>query len=216
MKAANRHTLCWLIVVVAVLAGSATAQASTTTMRPPMKNVRLDDWPERVESARSWAKVMYGAHVFRPRLIVEHWTESHRQEDAIGYFNTSPDAAWVHFVIDTDGTITQLAPLDVLAKHALGVSPWAIGIEHVGVSDREVMRNVAMRRASYQLTCWLREKLRIPIRGVIGHGEVPFNPRFGFTKAGWKWITETGYQFHRDFSHRTMQSYRARLAKRCF
>jgi len=158
---------------------------------------------------------MYGTSDFDPRLIVEHWTGSETQDAAVDYWNTSVEATWVHFIIDQDGRVTQLAPLDVLAKHAFGVSPWAIGIEHVGRTDGEVMADPEMRRASLRLTCWLQQRLKIPLRGVIGHGEVPSHPRFGFTSAGWDWIESTGYEFHHDFSHRTMVTFRDHLRRKC-
>lgn len=204
-------TTAALLALVALPASASAAAAP----RPPIEQQRLDFWPERVAHAREWSRFMYGTAVFNPRLIVEHWTLSESQEAAIGVWNESPESTWVHFIIDQEGRITQLAPLDALAKQAFGVSPWAIGVEHVGVSDGEVMANPEMRRASYRLTCWLRERLRIPLRGVIGHAEVPAHPRFGFTKAGWNWIESTGYVFHDDFSHRTMVKYRDRLRKAC-
>ena len=191
-----------------------TAPAAAST-RPQIVNERLAFWPERVAETRSWSRFMYGTATFRPRLIVEHYTESATQDAAVGYWNSAPDATWVHFIIDPEGQITQLAPIDVLAKHAFGVSPWAIGVEHVGTSDGEVMGNPMMRRASLELTCRLRKSLHIPQRGVIGHAEVPSSPRIGFTPEGRQWIEETNYQFHTDFSHRTMVRYRERLAAAC-
>ncbi|HEY1355749.1 MAG TPA: N-acetylmuramoyl-L-alanine amidase [Solirubrobacterales bacterium] len=191
---------------------SIPAAAST---RPPMGNERLAYWTQRVADTRAWSRFMYGTARFEPRLIVEHFTGSTTRDAAIGYWNTGPEATWVHFIIDPQGHITQLAPLDVLAKQAFGVSPWAIGVEHVGTTDADVMHNGRMRRASYRLTCWLRQRLHIPLRGVIGHGEVTSNPRFTFTPAGWRWIEETGYAFHTDFSHRTMVRYRDRLRAVC-
>jgi N-acetyl-anhydromuramyl-L-alanine amidase AmpD len=183
--------------------------------RPPIVNQKLDFWPARVANTRKWSRFMYGTDEFRPRLIVEHFTGSANQEDAIGYWNSAVDATWVHFIIDEQGRITQLAPLDVVAKHAYGVSPWAIGIEHVGESDGDVMGNRRQRRASYQLTCWLQQHFEIPLKGVIGHGEVTSNPHFSFTRAGWRWIHKTDYEFHTDFSHRTMVKYRDRLQSTC-
>ena len=180
-----------------------------------MRNERLAYWPERVADTRAWSQFMYGTANFRPRLIVEHWTGSTTQDAAIGFWDSSPESTWVHFIIDPQGHITQFAPLNVVAKEAFGVSPWAIGVEHVGVSDGEVIGNHRMLRASNQLTCWLQHRLHIPLRGVIGHGEVTSNPRFGFTPAGWDWIEETGYEFHTDFSHPAMVRYRNDLREVC-
>lgn len=204
-----------IYLVVALVLGASFVIPEAAAARPTMRNEPLAYWIERLEHTRNWSHYMYGTGRFRPRLIVEHWTQSATQEAAIDYWNSGPEATWVHFIIDQEGQITQLAPLDALAKHAFGVSPWAIGVEHVGTTDSEVMSNPLMRRASYQLTCWLRERLRIPIRGVIGHGEVLSHPRFGFTSAGWDWIEATGYTFHEDFSARTMGQYRERLRTIC-
>lgn len=202
-----------LLSVLAALALHSTP--ATAPGRPAIVNQRLDYWPARVADTRKWSRFMYGTDQFRPRLIVEHFTGSANQEDAIGFWNSAVDATWVHFIIDKSGRITQLAPLDVVAKHAYGVSPWAIGVEHVGESDGDVMGDRRQRRASYQLTCWLQQRFDIPLEGVIGHGEVTSNPLFGFTRAGWRWIHETDYEFHTDFSHRTMVKYRARLRSAC-
>jgi len=158
---------------------------------------------------------MYGTDDFEPRLIVEHWTGSKTQVAAIDYWDESAESTWVHFIIDPQGHITQLAPLDVVAKHAYGVSPWAIGIEHVGENAGDIMGKRLERQSSYRLTCWLRERFGIPMRSVIGHAEVPSNPLFGFTRAGWEWIESSHYEFHEDFSHQTMKNYRGHLREFC-
>lgn len=202
------------LITLAALFALAASPASASP-RPPMEQERLAHWPERVAGTRIWSKYMYGTAKFEPRLLVEHWTQSYTQDAAIGHWNLSPESTWVHFIIDQRGRITQLAPLDALAKHAFGVSPWAIGIEHVGTSDQEVLSNRRMLAASYRLTCWLQERLKIPPRGVIGHGEVTAHPRFGFTPEGWAWVESTGYQFHNDFSAQTMDFYRDRLRTVC-
>jgi len=203
-----------LLIALAGLLALAAPPASAA-LRPPIEQQRLAFWPERVAHTRAWSQFMYGTDLFQPRLIVQHWTESTTQDAAISYWNTSPEATWVHFIIDQQGRITQLAPAGVLAKHAFGVSPWAIGVEHVGTSDGEVMSDRQMLAASYRLTCWLRKRFKIPLRGVIGHGEVTSHPRFGFTSEGWDWIESTGYRFHEDFSAQTMRTYRSRLKKVC-
>ncbi|HEX2127618.1 MAG TPA: N-acetylmuramoyl-L-alanine amidase [Solirubrobacterales bacterium] len=209
MHSAQRALLLAAVAAVA-LAFPAAAQA-----RPAIEHDRLAYWPQRVESAREWSLFMHGTDRFRPRLIVEHWTEGDRRYQAVNFWNSGPDRPWAHFLIDRRGRVTQFASLTTLARQAMGVSPWAIGIEHVGRSDGEVMTNPAMRRASYELTCWLRRRLDIPTRGVIGHAEITSHPRFHLTPAGWEWIHSTGHTFHPDFSRPTMQRYRERLRTVC-
>ena len=82
---------------------------------------------------------------------------------------TSPDSelhelpgTCAHFVIDTDGTIYQLVPLDTICRHTVGLNYTAIGIEHVGTSDGEMLGNAAQMRASLRLTAWLHVALRHP------------------------------------------------------
>jgi N-acetylmuramoyl-L-alanine amidase len=215
MISAPRLRWAPLLIAIAALLAPITSPASAA-LRPPMEQQQLAFWPERVAKTRNWSMYMHGTTSFQPRLLVEHWTQSNTQDAAIDFWNSSAESTWVHFIIDQQGRITQLAPVDALAKHAFGVSPWAIGIEHVGTSDREVLSNRRMLAASFRLTCWLQERLRIPLRGVIGHGEVTSHPRFGFTPEGWAWIESTGYQFHGDFSSQTMRVYRDRLQEVCF
>ena len=44
-------------------------------------------------------------------------------------------------MIDTDGTIYQLVPLTTMCRHTVGLNYTAIGIEHVGTSDAEILGN---------------------------------------------------------------------------
>jgi N-acetylmuramoyl-L-alanine amidase len=180
-----------------------------------MRREQLADWPERLALTRKWSEVMYGTATFQPRMVVEHYTESPTQAGALEFWDHSADATWVQFIIDKDGTITQLAPLDVIAKQAYGVSPYAFGIEHVGWSDAEVLGDAAQLNSSLRLTCWLRQKFDIPVADVVGHAEVPASPNFGFTLQGWEWIEQNRYTFHMDMRHRDMKRYRVLLSNRC-
>ncbi|NNN06316.1 MAG: N-acetylmuramoyl-L-alanine amidase [Elusimicrobia bacterium] len=41
----------------------------------------------------------------------------------------------VHFLVDRDGTIYSLLPLDVIGRHAIGLNHVSIGIENVGKNE---------------------------------------------------------------------------------
>ena len=104
----------------------------------------------------AYAQRHYGLntyHLINPRVIVIHFTET---PDFSSTFNTfapdTPDSelhelpnTCAHFVIDRDGTIHQLVPLDIMCRHTVGLNWTAIGIEHVGYSDR---RSLAIRGSS--------------------------------------------------------------------
>ena len=65
-----------------------------------------------------------------------------------------------HFVIDRDGTIYQLVPLDTICRHTVGLNWTAIGIEHVGTSDASILDDPRQLDASLALTLWLMHAIR--------------------------------------------------------
>src|SRR4051812_12505594 len=114
----------------------------------------------------SYAKRHYGLDTYRltdPKVIVEHYTATADASGAIALFAPDrPDselhelpATCAHYVIDRDGTIYQLVPLAIMCRHTVGLNYTAIGIEHAGFSDRDVLSNRAELRASLALTRWL-------------------------------------------------------------
>src|SRR5712671_3675506 len=116
----------------------------------------------------------YGLHTWRlehPKVVVEHYTASDSFSSAWNTFaSDAPDpelhelpGTCAHFVIDRDGTIYQLVPLTTMCRHTVGLNWTAIGIEHVGTSDAEVLHDAAQMRASLALTVWLMWKYRIPL-----------------------------------------------------
>lgn len=64
-----------------------------------------------------------------PRNLVMHYTATETAQSAIDWFmntQSNPDKIAAHIVIDLDGTITQLIPLNRRANHA-GTSVWSDG-----------------------------------------------------------------------------------------
>jgi beta-N-acetylhexosaminidase len=169
----------------------------------------------RAEMAR-YAALHYGIHssVLRPKVIVEHYTAN---ESFGATWNTfaadTPDpelgqlpGTCAHFVVDKDGTIYQLVPLNVMCRHTVGLNHVAIGIEHVGNSDSEVLHDPAQIRSSLLLTRWLMAKFHIALKNVIGHNESLSSPFHKELYRPW------AHQTHGDWSHADMIVYRARLA----
>ncbi|MDQ6806895.1 MAG: N-acetylmuramoyl-L-alanine amidase [Actinomycetota bacterium] len=158
----------------------------------------------------------YGLDTFRlidPRVIVIHFTVT---PDFQSTYNTfAPDVpdselhelpnTCAHFVIDKDGTIHQLVPLDIMCRHTVGLNWTAIGIEHVGASDAQVLENPREMASSLALVRWLRCGKHIPIADVIGHNESLSSP---YHREN---VTALRAQTHDDFTHADMQTYRARL-----
>jgi len=158
----------------------------------------------------------YGLRTYRlidPHVIVVHYTET---PDFQSTYNTfAPDVpdselhelpgTCAHFVIDAGGTIRQLAPVGIMCRHTVGLNWTAIGIEHVGYSDGQVLANRRQTDASLHLVRWLRCRFRIPVGNVIGHNESLQSP---YHREN---VPSLRTQTHGDFNHADMQVYRRRL-----
>jgi N-acetylmuramoyl-L-alanine amidase len=164
---------------------------------------------------RAYAARHYGLRTatLRPRAIVEHVTASSTFSSAWSTFAADvPDAelhelpgTCAHFVIDRDGTIYQLVRLDLMCRHTVGLNWAAIGIEHVGLSDAQVLADGPQLRASLELTLWLMSRYGIPLADVLGHNESLTSPLHRERYAPWR------CQTHADWRRADMDVYRARL-----
>lgn len=94
-----------------------------------------------------------------------------------------------------------------MCRHAVGLNWTAIGIEHVGYSDWQVLDNKRQITASLHLVRWLRCRFKIPIRDVIGHNESLTSPYHHED------VPSLRTQTHSDFNHADMQVYRRRLGR---
>src|SRR4029453_1135251 len=129
----------------------------------------------------AYAKKHYGGQSWRlpPKVIVEHYTGSNSFSAAWNTFAANtPDpelgelpGTCAHFIVDRDGTIYQLVRLSNMCRHTVGLNYVAIGIEHVGTSDAEVLHDRAQIRSSLELSAWLVGRFPIRIRNVIGAHE---------------------------------------------
>jgi beta-N-acetylhexosaminidase len=169
----------------------------------------------RAETA-AYARRHYGLNTWRlhPRVIVEHYTASNTFSSAYSTFAAdTPDSelhelpgTCAHYVIDTDGTIYQLVPTTIMCRHTVGLNYTAIGIEHVGTSDAQILGNPRQLRASLALTAWLMNRYGIELRNVIGHNESLTSPYHRERVAAWR------CQTHGDWTRGDMNVYRRRLA----
>ncbi len=170
----------------------------------------------RRQETAAYAKRHYGIadyHLRDPHVIVEHYTVTATFRQTFNTFAPDvPDAelhelpgTCSHFVVDRDGTIYQLVRLNVMCRHTVGLNYVAIGIEHVGTSDAEILHDPAQLRASLALTAWLVGHFHIRIRNVIGHAESLSSPYHRERYRPW------AHQTHADWQHADMRTYRAKL-----
>jgi N-acetylmuramoyl-L-alanine amidase len=188
-------------------------------LAPPKPHIVWKPIPfgaKRKAEMAQYAERHYGIHsyVLHPKVIVEHYTATTTFASAYATFaSDTPDpelhslpGTCAHFIIDRDGTIYQLVPLDIMCRHTVGLNYVAIGIEHVGTSDAEILNDAAQMRSSLALTAWLMSRYRISIANVIGHNESLSNPFHKELYAPWR------NQTHADWRHSDMNIYRTRLA----
>jgi len=190
---------------------------SATAPRPRIVAKPIPFPQKRKLEMQAYAKRHYGIDTWRlrsPKVIVEHITVSSTFGSAFATFATDrPDAelhelpgTCAHFVVDTDGTIYQLVPLAIMCRHTVGLNWTAIGIEHVGMTDAQVLGNPRQMAASLALTAWLMGRFHIGLGDVIGHNESLTSRFHKELYAGWR------CQTHGDWNHADMTTYRSRLA----
>jgi N-acetylmuramoyl-L-alanine amidase/Zinc carboxypeptidase len=171
---------------------------------------------ERRADMADYAERHYGIHDFRlrdPKVIIEHYTATSSFAPVFDYFSRNerdPElnelpGVCSHYVIDRDGTIYRLVPTSIMCRHTVGLNWTAIGIEHVGESDAQVMGNRRQLAASLRLTRALQGRFGIATRNVIGHNENRESP---FHRER---VARLRTQTHADFPKAVMDGYRRRL-----
>ena len=172
----------------------------------------------RKDEMRAYARRHYGIDDYRlrkPRVIVEHYTATSSFAPVFNTFaSDAPDVelgelpgVCAHYVIDRDGTVYGLVPTTVMCRHTVGLNWTAIGIEHVGTSDGQVLGNRRQLRASLRLTRRLQGRYRIKTRNVIGHAESLSSP---FHRER---VARLRSQTHGDMARASMDRYRRLLGR---
>jgi N-acetylmuramoyl-L-alanine amidase len=170
----------------------------------------------RAETA-AYAERHYGIDSWRlqaPHVIVEHYTATSTFSSVWSTFAAdTPDpelgerpGTCAHYVVDRDGTIYGLVPTTTICRHTVGLNWTAIGIEHVGTSDAQILSNTRQLDASLRLTLWLASRFHISLPNVIGHAESLTSRYHRERYAPWR------CQTHGDWQHADMVVYRRRLA----
>jgi hypothetical protein len=192
--------------------------AAPAPRRPPPVASFIPFGAKRKAEMVAYARRHYGLSTYRlvhPQVIVEHYTET--PDFASTYNVFAPDVpdselhelpnTCAHFVVDKNGTIHQLVSLSIMCRHTVGLNWTAIGIEMVGYSDGEILHRKRQLNASLLLTRWLRCRLHIAIRNVIGHNESLSSP---FHRER---IASLRTQTHGDWVTADMRIYRADLRR---
>jgi N-acetylmuramoyl-L-alanine amidase len=191
--------------------------AALLTFSPPA----IHQWPipfpqKRKNEMRAYAQRHYGIDSYRlrnPKVIVEHVAVAPTAAATRATFVPDrPDpelhelpGTCSHFVVDRNGTIYQLVPLTIMCRHTVGLNYTAIGIEHAGYTDHDVLGNKRELAASLKLTAYLRCRYGIALKNVIGHNESLSSPYHHEN------VARLRTQTHADMKHSSMQVYRRKL-----
>lgn len=213
------------IVAIAVLVTAFSPETTVSVAATPRTDPAWDLRPQimwkpipfpdlRKDQMAAYSQRHYGRRGWRladPAVIVEHVTGGPSFDRAWNTFASNArdlgekPGTCAHFLIDTDGTIYQLADREVRCRHTIGLNHVSLGIDHVGRSTRDVLRNPAMMRSSLRLTLWLMASHGIEARNVIGAAESLESPYRLERYAAWRCMT------HDELGHRAMRRYRDRL-----
>jgi N-acetylmuramoyl-L-alanine amidase len=213
-----------IAVTIGIGAGSGAGASpvppasSSTAPKPPL-NKKLIPYPKkRKREMAAYSKRHYGKYKWRlkdPKVIVQHYAVA---GSISTIFNTfAPDRPDVefhelpgvcsHFAVSASGGIYKFVPVSTRCRHTVGLNHVAIGIEHVGFSDQDILNRPAQLNASLRLTQWLRCRFGIPVSQVIGHNESLSSPFYKELDPRFKGQT------HGDWNRASMNIYRADLAK---
>src|SRR3954453_6163283 len=183
---------------------------------PAIHEWRIPFPQRRKDEMAAYARRHYGISSYRltnPKVIVEHVAvASSAAATRSTFVPDRPDpelhelpGTCAHFVVDRDGTIYQLVSLKLMCRHTVGLNYTAIGIEHAGFKDGDVLDNRRELAASLQLTRWLRCRYGIAIKNVIGHNESLSSPYHHEN------VARLRTQTHADMRRSSMVTYRRKL-----
>jgi N-acetylmuramoyl-L-alanine amidase len=201
----------------AAVPGAAAAPA-TRAARPHIVWDTIPYGAARRAQMTAYARRHYGSfmkptwRLIHPRVIAIHYTDASYGSTFNTFADDVPDselhelpADCAHFVIDPAGTVHQLVSVGTMCRHTVGLNWTAIGVEHVGFSDAQVLGDHRELNAGLTLVHWLQCRFNIRTRNVIGHAESLSSPYHHED------VPALRTQTHSDFPHRDMQTYRARL-----
>ncbi len=152
-----------------------------------IKQTPIEFGETRVELTKKYIKSHYALDVqdikIVPKIIVIHHTAIDDFNDSLSRFasETLPSIradinnggalnVSAHFMVERDGTIHQLMPLNVMARHVIGLNYNSIGIENVGGQGGADNLTKEQLEANIALIKELQKKF-LTIEYLIGHYE---------------------------------------------
>jgi hypothetical protein len=214
----------FLAAIVALVAAAGPGGAAQTVpvaapavAKPVIKKRLIPFGQSRKDEMAAYSKRHYGERTYvlsDPRVIVIHFAAAGSLSSIYNTFaSDNPDVEFhelpnvcSHFAVGADGKIVNFVPTNIRCRHTVGLNQVALGIEHVGFSDADVLNRKPQFKASLRLTQFLRCRFGISVKNVIGHNESLSSPFYEELDPDFQGQT------HGDFRHSSMRVYRRALA----
>ena len=198
---------------------SASPTAAPAAAEKPTINKKLIPYTKkRKREMAAYSKRHYGQYKWRlnnPQVIVIHYAEAGSIGTIYNTFRTDqPDVEFhelpnvcSHYAVSASGAVYKFVPPSIRCRHTVGLNWTAIGVEHVGFSDQDILGRPAQLNGSLKFVQWLRCRFGISVNNVIGHNESLSSPFYKELDPRFKGQT------HGDWNNADMQIYRSDLAK---
>jgi N-acetylmuramoyl-L-alanine amidase len=205
-------------MMLAAFVAAVALAGSSPPAPPPLTSWPIPFGPKRKHEMAEYSQRHYGERTWRlrrPRVIVEHMAQAGSARAVYNAF--APDRPDVelgelpnvcsHFLVGSSGQVFRLVNLRTRCRHTVGLNWTAIGIEHVGYGDGDVLGDRRRLRASLRLTRWLRCRFDIRLHDVIGHAESLGSPYHH------ERVPSLRRQTHGDWRPASMRIYRRELRR---
>ena len=193
--------------------------AAVAAVPKPAIRKRLIPYPQsRLNDMAAYSKRHYGEYSYeldQPRQIVIHYAVAGSIDSIYNTFapnHADPEFGELpnvcsQFAVGARGELVKFVRATVRCRHVVGLNHVAIGIEHVGFSDGDVLGNKRQLKASLRLTRFLRCRFGISVKNVIGHNESLSSPFYRELDPDFQGQT------HGDFKRSSMRVYRRALVR---
>lgn len=171
-----------IILILLLIIGNHITNAQDNNHKIIVKPINYN--AERVELSLEYLKEHHGLTQNKPsiipKIIVLHYTAGGTLNSNFNYFNNtriensrqfnkkqSTLNVSSHYLIDRDGTILNIVPDTIFARHTIGLNYCAIGIENIGSKTQPLTEKQVLANA------YLIRKLSkdFDIQYLIGHSE---------------------------------------------
>ena len=217
-RAASRDARAVVRVARGVPSSNGSRTLRGSARLPGVKRLPIPFPAHRKREMGAYSKRHYGKREWRlrdPKVIVEHIAVAGSVgsiHDTFAPDHPDPELHELpnvcsHFAVGSDGRAYQLVGLRIRCRHTVGLNYTAIGIEHVGFADGDVLGDRPQLRGSLRLTQRLRCRFGIQVKNVIGHNESLGSPYH------LELVPSLRNQTHGDWRHSSMQLYRSKLRR---